>query len=258
MIEKILIVASEKKSEKHLSTLRNIDNLLKDKIHKIINVGDLKTKDFENVDLVITIGGDGTFIKASSFINNNMPLLGINSEPDKSEGALTSLKENELHLLLDILKGEYSIDIKDRVKILLNGKCIDEHALNEVYIGTFSHFHVSRYIIKHDGKEEEHRSSGILFVTKHGSTAWYKSAGGQPYSDSNKIAFLVREPFSGNVFKPVLLQGYLNKGEKIVIENMRHDNGIVAIDSHKVYELEYGDIIEIEHSHLPLNVVVRK
>lgn len=38
-----------------------------------------------NVDLVVTIGGDGTLLRASHFLNDSIPLLGLNSDPTQSQ-----------------------------------------------------------------------------------------------------------------------------------------------------------------------------
>lgn len=34
-----------------------------------------------NVDLVVTVGGDGTLLQASHFIDDSIPVLGVNSDP---------------------------------------------------------------------------------------------------------------------------------------------------------------------------------
>lgn len=38
-----------------------------------------------HVDLVITIGGDGTLLRASHFMDDKVPVLGVNSDPTQSE-----------------------------------------------------------------------------------------------------------------------------------------------------------------------------
>ena len=35
----------------------------------------------KNVDLVVTIGGDGTLLHASHFLDDTIPVLGVNSDP---------------------------------------------------------------------------------------------------------------------------------------------------------------------------------
>lgn len=38
-----------------------------------------------NVDLVVAIGGDGTLLHASHFMDDTIPVLGVNSDPTKPE-----------------------------------------------------------------------------------------------------------------------------------------------------------------------------
>jgi NAD+ kinase len=38
-----------------------------------------------NVDLVITVGGDGTLLQASHFMDDTVPILGVNSDPTQIE-----------------------------------------------------------------------------------------------------------------------------------------------------------------------------
>lgn len=254
MFKNILVVYSEKLSRKHLAAIERVCRLVQNCTAK--KSSDIKEDDFKDSDLVVTIGGDGTFIRASHFLDE-APILGINSEPETSEGALTSLREDEIGKLREILDGRYKIIQRERAKIKINDKIIEKHALNDIYIGSATQFHTSRYIIKHGGREEEQRSSGVLISTCTGSTAWYKSAGGSPFScEGRKLKFLVREPYFGNLHKPKLLNGEVLEGEKIEFIGKGRDRGIVAIDSHLVFDFNYGDKIEIELSDKPLNVIV--
>lgn len=43
-----------------------------------------------HADLVITIGGDGTLLRASHFIDDTIPVLGVNSDPTRVEEVLSS------------------------------------------------------------------------------------------------------------------------------------------------------------------------
>src|SRR4030042_1726735 len=138
-------------------------------------------------DLVITLGGDGTFIKAANLLEDSL-ILGINSNPDLSEGALTLINLNELHKLKEILSGKFSIGLSQRAKITINGKPANIFATNEIYIGCEFQFHSSRYKIIFNGIEEEHRSSGVIVSTGTGSGAWFNSAGGKIFNpDEEKL-----------------------------------------------------------------------
>lgn len=256
MFKKILLVYSEKLSENHKKVIEKVKKILIGKIFFCLNVRDLDEKYFREIDLAISVGGDGTFIRTSHFLED-IPILGINSEPKQSEGALTSLKENELEKIKDILNGKFKIIKRERAEVFLNDKKIKELALNEVYIGSEHQFHVSRYKIKFKNFEEEQRSSGVLITTGSGSMAWYKSAGGNPFSFSEKILkFLVREPYSGKIFSTKILQGEIKENEKIEFESRRHNEGIVAIDSNVVYPFNFGDKVEVFPSEKPLKVII--
>jgi NAD kinase len=238
--------------------IENIEELSGQKDMKIIAFNDLKKEDLKESDLIITLGGDGTFVKAANLVENS-PILGINVESHKSEGALTDLELKDIEKLKDLFSGKYSIQTRQRAKVKLNGKFIDEHALNEVYVGATSQFHSSRYKIKFKGNEEEHRSSGVIVSTGTGSPAWFYSAGGKIFSpEEDKLSFIVREPYRGKrIFIPKIIKGDLNNGEKLIIESTRDFGGIIAIND-ATYDFNTGSVVEIELSDKPLKAIKLK
>jgi NAD+ kinase len=257
---KILIVRHEKQSPKHEETVAKVMDILKKskKDFSCIKFNELHDCHFEDKDLVITIGGDGTFIRTSHFMRGDTPILGINSEPETSEGALTTLNQDEVECIKDILKGDYEIIKRLRARVIRNGELVKELALNEVYVGAANQFHTSRYVIKHRNEEEEHRSSGVLVVTGAGSRAWYLSAGGEPFAhDEPKLKFLVREPFVSRIFQPKLTKGEIEKDEKIIFESKREDGGVISVDSWAIYDFNKGDTVEVRLSSQPLNVITK-
>lgn len=224
----------------------------------IVAFNDLKKDDLKEADLIITLGGDGTFIRAANITEDSL-IIGINANPEASEGALTSLDINELEKLKDIFNGKFNVVKRYMAQVKLNGKLLDERALNELYVGTASQFHTSRYIIRFNGREEEQRSSGVLISTGTGSGAWFLSAGGKTFDPSDeKLGFVVREPYLGKrIFKPKMINGYLGKGEKIEIEAKRDFGGVIAIND-TTYDFNNGDIVEVELSNKPLKVISLK
>jgi len=258
MFDKILLVHKDKLPDSSLADLEKIKEILKDKKLLILGYNEFSHRHANNFDLIITLGGDGTFVKAANLIKNSL-ILGINSNPLSSEGALTSLSITDLEQLKNIIHGKFQILERQRARITLNGKILDEQATNEVYIGSISQFHSSRYKIKFKEKEEEQRSSGIIISTGTGSTAWFKSAGGKPFDSSEKkLAFLVREPYSGErLFKSSLLSGEILSGEKIIIESLRDFGGVLSIND-SIFDFNNGDIAQIELSDQPLRVVTKR
>ncbi|MCA9487954.1 MAG: NAD(+)/NADH kinase [Nanoarchaeota archaeon] len=249
---KILVVYTNKNSKNHKECLKNVKDYLSNSEFEIVFS---KSEDFERIildfDLIITIGGDGVFLRVSHFIVD-IPIFGINSDISSSQGELTSLSCFDVNILDNVLKGNLKIDERERIDVFLNGELINERALNEVYVGSANQFHTSRYSVFLDGKEEEHRSSGILIVTKTGSTAWYKSAGGKPF-EKDILKYLVREPSINRVFDSKILSGEII--DKIKIDSKMNYDGILALDSNKIYPFNFGDSVELKKSNKPLKVV---
>jgi len=208
----------------------------------------LSKSDLKEIELVISIGGDGTFLSASHFVEN-MLMLGVNSNHEKSEGALTTIKLEELNKKLsEILNKNYKIKeyTREIICILKNDRCIrTEHALNEIFFGNINPHHPSAYLLNYKNKEESQKSSGVLVSTGTGSTAWYKSMGGWPFSRTKKqLRFRIREPFRGRIHKPEVIKGKINPEEKLIITSKTH-HGLIAIDSIRTYEVNLDDKIEI-------------
>lgn len=47
------------------------------------------------VDLVISVGGDGTVLSSSHFLGDNIPLLGVNSDPTRAEEESSTKRTDE-------------------------------------------------------------------------------------------------------------------------------------------------------------------
>jgi NAD kinase len=260
MIKKILVIYSNKISKTHLDTIESVKKILEEEKcdFAFIDAENIDEKALENYDLIITLGGDGTFVKASNYIKNQL-ILGINSDPQTSEGALKSIFSHDIEKLRDVLHGNYNIIERHRAEVFLNGKKLNEIVLAVVFVGAASQFHSSRHIIKHNGKEEEQRSSGVLISTGSGSTGWFKSAGGNVFHHGEKnIKFIVREPYHGNrLYKPTILSGDILQDDKIEVICKRDFGSVLAADD-IVYQLKKDDKIEVKNSDQPLRVIVLK
>ena len=76
-------------------------------------------------DLILPVGGDGTFLLASNLITDNKkPIMGINSDPESSEGFLL-LPEKYTNNISEVFRklkdGEYKFVMRRRIRITLKG-----------------------------------------------------------------------------------------------------------------------------------------
>ena len=214
----------------------------------------LTKENLANIDVVIGIGGDGTILSASHYVTD-MPLIGVNANPDTSEGALSTATVDTLSEKLHAVeKNNYSFDNLERIQISINGEPTDMSALNEVYVGHDTAYRTSRYTLSIENstkKEESQRSSGVLVVTGTGSTAWYKSAGGKPFSPQSKhLMLLVREPYGGRLFNPTLTHEKIEEHHTVRI--IPKVPSIVVLDSIREIHVKENDVVEIKIAKHPL------
>lgn len=89
-------------------------------------------------DVIITSGGDGTFLMAASKVSSrDKPVIGINSDPTKSVGhlCLPSRYSNNFDKVIELLRdGKYQWQYKQRLRVTLIGDAADEEpkALNDM------------------------------------------------------------------------------------------------------------------------------
>jgi NAD+ kinase len=256
-IDNILVVYTNPRNKKEKFALNLVKNILKK--HKIsyksMHRGKLSKKLFQNKDLIIVVGGDGTFIRTSHFIFDKTPIMGINSDPRYKEGFfMIAEKKDFKRKLKKILKGNYKIKKLLRLEAYMGNKKVPELALNEFYIASEKQHHTARYFLNIGGMKERQKSSGVLISTAAGSNAWVKSAGGKvlPLS-SDKFEYLVREPYCGRVSaKCDLINDILDKNEKIEIE-FEVGNGILIVDSlSKEYKFKARQKVTVKMSEKPL------
>lgn len=85
----------------------------------------LNQSHFAWADLILPIGGDGTFLLASNLIlDNKKPIMGINSYPEKSVGylMLSAKYTRNIPDIFEMLKaGHYNILMRSRIRITLKG-----------------------------------------------------------------------------------------------------------------------------------------
>ncbi len=146
--------------------------------------GDIRPyRDPSEVDAVMAVGGDGTFLRAArDLVGRQSPLLGINLG---HLGFLTSAGAPELEVFMKRLaEGDYYIEDRSTLAAyLLDGDGEPHVALNDAVIHTDGVARVVRLNIRVglEGHEEDiggFTGDGIIVATPMGSTAYNLSAGG--------------------------------------------------------------------------------
>lgn len=211
------------------------------------------------VDAVIAVGGDGTLLRASHFIEST-PVLHVSSSLNFNEAFFARATGRDADKKIRLLKqGKYKTIQLMRLEASIDGKKIPYKALNEVYAGSKEQYRVARYTLAIGKKREEQKSSGVLIATPAGSYAWIRSAGGKTLPlTAKKIEYVVREPYRGRLTKPKMTKGVLSSSQSVtVISNIweRH-KGVVIIDSYKKeFRFNNGDRLVVKAAEQPLNLI---
>jgi NAD+ kinase len=207
-------------------------------------------------DLIITVGGDGTFLRTSHTVDDEY-MLGVNSAPGHSVGALCCVMAPQFESKLkQIQQGHQSYCLLNRLQITINGKVLDVLALNDVLLANHSPAGTSRYQVKVASLSEEQKSSGVWVSTAAGSTAAILAAGGQKMPLlSRRIQFLVREPYRGHKPAVKLKKGLLASGQSIEFIIEMHDACLFIDGPQGQVPLHFGDQVVISNASKPLKVI---
>lgn len=242
--------AVEKVQKAHSEHVATLDVLISELNKRNIQFEQMVRADLqwqvEDADLVISVGGDGTFLDASHSVRK-IPLLGINSALSSSFGHFCIGHHGNIAEILDkIQSDELPTQRLVRLELSINGQVIPELVLNEALIAHSNPAGTSRYFLEVGSVTEEQRSSGILVGTPSGSTGTLKSAGGEILSIiAPQFEYVVREPWTrpGQQFQ--LTRGVLPRTERMRIES-RMRTGAVYIDGQHIdYSFVLGDELTI-------------
>ena len=124
-----------------------------------------------SADVVIVLGGDGTFLRAVHEFPDT-PLLGFNLG---GLGYLANVGERDFTFaLMKLATGRYQVS--ERRMIEVNGKFA---ALNDIVITRGMSGHSTRLDLEADGRRvTNYMADGLIFATPTGSTAYSLAAGG--------------------------------------------------------------------------------
>ncbi|GMH05571.1 hypothetical protein Nepgr_007411 [Nepenthes gracilis] len=227
-----------------------------------------------DIDLVVTVGGDGTLLQASHFMDDSVPVLGVNSDPThfeeveefsndfdatRSTGYLCAATvKNFEQVLDDILENRTAPDEISRISVCINSEKLPTHPLNDLLIAHPCPATVSRFSLRIT--KDQHpcmplvncRSSGLRVCTAAGSTAAMLSAGGFEMPILSKdLQYMVREPITPNALKSSLMHGLVGFDETFEIAWSSIEGAMYIDGSHVSYSIQQGDVIEIS-SRAPL------
>ncbi len=209
----------------------------------------------EDVDLLVSLGGDGTMLGVARFIGQRqVPVLGVNLG---SLGYLTEFTRDELFPVLeDLREGSFFLDQRMllEVKLVRNDQVVVSHrALNEAVINLGSTVRMIELECRIDGMfVNGFRADGMILATPTGSTAYSLSAGGP----------IVHPSMSAILLTPICPHTLSNRpvvvpGESLVelIFPEANDGVLLTIDGQVQINLQSGDQVHVLRSQTTFDLV---
>jgi len=216
-----------------------------------INYGEVKAGESKpdlHFDCVIALGGDGTLITSSYYINDDTPLIGIRSS-SASVGFLCAGDHAHIPSIIEAYQSNqlrYTERHRLRAHVHRHDGTIETSsiaALNDVLFAAESPAATTRYKITFRDRVETHKSSGIWIATATGSTAAIGAAGGTFMGPADRhFQFLVRELYQKSEEGLLLSQGFSDAHtDPFWIEN-QSPASILALDGEKlVMNVGFGE-----------------
>ncbi|GAK36846.1 NAD kinase [Bacteroides graminisolvens] len=244
--------------EKHRAELyicRDFYHFLTNDLKLEIKDATLFDGDHFEADMVISIGGDGTFLKAAGRVGRkNIPILGINTG---RLGFLADVSPEEMEETFnEIHKGQYNVEERSVLQLSSNKKKMEIllYALNDIAIlKRDSSSMITIHTSINDAYLATYQADGLIIATPTGSTAYSLSVGGPiivPHS--NTIAITPVAPHSLNI-RPIVIRD----DWKITLDvESRSHNFLVSIDGSSESFTE-NDRITINRADYTIKVVKR-
>ena len=228
------------------------DFLTAEQNQELGEVGTFEGDDF-NADYVISMGGDGTFLKAAVRVGiKSIPLIGINMG---RLGFLADVLPGEVETALQaVLEGNYNIEEHTAIQISTNGGDFDgcHYALNDIAvlkrdIASMIGIHTSI-----DGSFlVNYQADGLIVSTPTGSTAYSLSNGGPIIVPQTRTLCLTPvAPHSLNI-RPIVISD--PSTVTLEVESRSH-NYLVAVDG-RSYTMHEGSTVTISKAPFVTRIV---
>lgn len=194
-------------------------------------------KDFDKIDLIVVLGGDGTYLKAVRQLHGRQtPIVGVNL------GSLGFLTDNRIEELYTTLRATFDNKMETQPRALLSidipGKQIFL-ALNDMVIERGDRTHLLNISIHcHGHLVTQTKADGVIVASPTGSTAYNLAAGGPILHPETRAMVVTPICPHSLTTRPILFPDDRELTLQIVGENR---SAILTVDGQKV--------MEIDHSH---------
>jgi NAD+ kinase len=245
-----------KAHEEHYSALKEVERILRKygiKYDKHSRGGKVN---FVHYDLIITVGGDGTFLEAARKIKDQA-IIGVNSAPSYSVGQLCGGHVNNFdRIIRRLTQWKCQLTLWQRLRLDLEGHIRPVDCVNDILVCHSNPAAMSRYYLQIGKVKEEQRSSGLWIAAPAGSSGAIRSAGGKQLDILAKlIQYRPRELYCGFKRHYRHTGGILKTYQKLSVTSLMR-NGMIFVDgTHMKYHFPFNAKLTVSLSPYPLKVI---
>lgn len=211
---------------------------------------------YKDMDAIICIGGDGTFLKAArNAYQKDIPILGVNLG---HLGFLTEIDKNEIDTSVkNLMEGNYHIEERMMLEATIiskEGILFKDVALNDVVVSRIAIsriLHLDSYI--NGVFADSFPGDGIIIATPTGSTAYSLSAGGPIIEPDTEL--MVITPICPHILysRSIITKG--SSSIKIQLNAKYNHEAMVTIDGQTCHNITSGDYVEIKKAKEHVKIV---
>lgn len=209
-----------------------------------------------SADMVLSIGGDGTFLHTAARIGSKgIPILGINTG---RLGFLAAVAPEEMEAALDeIYRGDY--DVEERITLELSGNgylpAAGCTALNEIAILKRDSASMIGIHTSINGKYlTTYQADGLIVATPTGSTAYSLSNGGPIIVPQLRTMVLTAVAPHNLYTRPILIP---DEWQLTLHIDSRNHNYLVAVDGRN-YTCSDETVLDIRRGRHAIRIVKRR
>ena len=245
-----------KSHKEHYATLKETEAILTKYGIRFDKSNRGQIVDYDAYDLVITVGGDGTFLEAARGIKSSV-LLGVNSSLSYSVGNFCIANINNFETVLKrVLRKNFKTSRFQRLHLDIDDHRNTIDCLNDVLVCHSNPASMNRYILKIGKIKEEQRSSGIWIAAPAGSSGAINSAGGKRIAHTaKKIQYMPRELYCGGKWKYRLTGGILSARKGITVTSLMRQGKVYVDGTHLEIPFPLGTSMKVTLSRHPIKTI---
>ena len=202
--------------------------------------------------LVVSLGGDGTFLKAARLAHAaGARIVAVNLG---HLGFLLNVPSNDIEdSVKDALESD-SVSERLALKVTCSGTGLEAFALNEVLVERASAGHMVKVKTFVDGEEYlTYSADGVMVATPTGSTGYNFSAGG-PVVDAS-LSIMILTPIAPHF---TIDRSIVVPDDKVIRLVVEDKPAMLVADGTTIGALELGDYVDVRQSPTPVRVVATR